>query len=245
MGHPPKHTVPSIPRYPLCVNTLGQPCPVIWVGRSLPGTGGAREPPEQGAAPPLPESPAGCGCERQVWAGEGCLEFVSRSRERQEQILIINNLAGWRLCRRREVNRQRPVAKWVQGECGQHGPLLPSVRGVSGTCGVPRRTFVLSGCQLAAGDGIFTAWRDIAGWCEEAVDATPRAPNCSPASYLSYEAAPILAGEAGDSFCPRQPTLGASPREQHQVQRMREKERSEHPWSAGGRMVHLQSLCQS
>ena len=116
MGHPSKHTVPSVPtpQAPAVCHHTGPALP--WHSGS-PGTGmgGAREPPEQGAAPPLPESPAGCGCERQVRAGEGCLEFVSRSRERQEQILIINNPAGWRLCRRREGGRLHPVAKRVWG----------------------------------------------------------------------------------------------------------------------------------
>lgn len=87
--------------------------------RGPPGTGGGVwDPPEQGAAPPLPESPAGCGCERQVRAGEGCLEFVSRSRERQEQILIINNPAGWRLRRCREGWGGAGIAPWQSGYRG-------------------------------------------------------------------------------------------------------------------------------
>lgn len=77
---------------------------------------------------PLPESPAGCGCERQVWAGERCLEFVSRSRGRQQKILIINNPAGWRLCRWREGGRQCPVAKWVWGESGQHSFITATLQ---------------------------------------------------------------------------------------------------------------------
>lgn len=51
------------------------------------------------------------------------MEFVSRSRERQEQILIINNPAGWRLCWSREGGRQSPMAKRVYGESGQDGIL--------------------------------------------------------------------------------------------------------------------------
>lgn len=109
MGHLPKHTFPSIPM-PQAPPVCHHPGPALpWhsggQGFAWHGAGGVREPPEQGAAPPLPESPAGCGCERQVQAGERCLEFVSRSRERQEQILIINNPAGWRLCWWREGAR--------------------------------------------------------------------------------------------------------------------------------------------
>lgn len=40
---------------------------------------------------------------------------------------------------------------------------------------------LLSRCQLTAGDAIFTAWRDIAGWCEGAVGTT-QSPGTPPAS---------------------------------------------------------------
>lgn len=146
MGHPPKHTFSSVPTSqasPLCHHP-GTALPWHQDGQGFAwhGGGGGAGVPRAGAAPPLPESPAGCGCERQVRAGEGCLEFVSRSRERQEQILIINNPAGWRLCRQREGGRQRPVAKRVWGESGQQSFIASPRRGVSGTHGVPRSTSI-------------------------------------------------------------------------------------------------------
>lgn len=117
MGHPPKHSFLSIPMPSACHHPgPALPWHLGWQGFAWHGSGGAREPPQQDAAPPLPESPAGCGCKRQVRAGERCLEFVSRSRERQEQILIINNPAGWRLCRQREGGQAAPHGKAGMGE---------------------------------------------------------------------------------------------------------------------------------
>lgn len=163
MGHPQNHTFPSVPMpqaRPAC-HPPGAALPWHSGGQGFDwhGAGGPGEPPEQGAAPLLPESPAGCGCEQQVWAGEGCLEFVSRSRERQEQILIINNPAGWRLCRHREGGRQRSVAKQVWGESGQHSFIAVALQRDTAAS----LTALLSWCQFASGDGILNTWRTIAG----------------------------------------------------------------------------------
>lgn len=121
---------PQRPGHILGVTTPGHPCPGTQ-GPAWHGVGGVWDPPEQGAAPPLPESPAGCGCERQVRAGEGCLEFVSRSRERQEQILIINNPAGWRLRRCRERGGEQASPR---GKVGTGGIRAPTGAGEGVLC---------------------------------------------------------------------------------------------------------------